>query len=83
MKRVGGQGSVAGEKSGHASSDATSHRRTARRECVPGRRRQDPDRLAGWRVDPSGVYPFRFHNGTRWTEVVLTRDGRIRHGGAC
>jgi len=29
--------------------------------------RKDPDRIAGWRVDPSGRYPFRFHNGRRWT----------------
>jgi len=42
--------------------------------------RKDPDRIAGWRVDPSGAYPFRFHNGRRWTEVVLTWEGRIRRG---
>jgi hypothetical protein len=41
---------------------------------------KDPDRIAGWRVDPSGNYPFRFHNGRRWTEVVLTWEGRIRRG---
>jgi hypothetical protein len=48
----------------------------------PPRARKDPDRIAAWRVDPSGVYPFRFHNGRRWTEVVLTWEGRIRRG-AC
>ena len=39
---------------------------------------KEPARIAGWRVDPSGDHPFRFHNGRRWTEVVLTWDGRIR-----
>ncbi len=50
------------------------------RRCRP--MPKDPDRIAGWRVDPSGTYPFRFHNGRRWTEVVLTWEGRIRRG-AC
>jgi hypothetical protein len=47
-------------------------------EPRPSTPAKDPDRIAGWRVDPSGNYPFRFHNGARWTEVVLTWEGRIR-----
>jgi hypothetical protein len=43
-----------------------------------GPRQGDPQLLAGWRVDPAGVYPFRYHNGTCWTDVVLLFDGRIR-----
>jgi hypothetical protein len=49
---------------------------------TPARGSKDPDRIAGWRVDPSGAYPFRFHNGRRWTEVVLTWEGRIQRGTA-
>jgi Protein of unknown function (DUF2510) len=49
---------------------------------TPERGSKDPDRIAGWRVDPAGTYPFRFHNGRRWTEVVLTWEGRIQRGTA-
>ena len=48
-----------------------------REPLPPPARVEEPARIAGWRVDPFGDHPFRFHNGTRWTAVVLTWEGRI------